>query len=136
MRVKKPKPRWSVEEVIEALGRDDSVHIAILQIYGRQTEDEKLTRETKHHNRRGFSQIHAPLGSYLANYILEGRQLTGKWLAKARALSKRYAKQLVDIATHNGRGLLVCPRGCDEGWIYHNSEANPCGFCNPKGVTR
>ena len=49
-------------------------------------------------NNEGFSEIDADHLSYLARWIMSGKQLNGKHLRKARALMMKYAGKLVEIA--------------------------------------
>lgn len=86
----------SIKDLI--LRNNRAVERAILAIYQRQTEDEKMVEETTHHNGIGFSGAHARLGTYYAKWILKGNALTGRHLEKARAMSLHYVGQLVDIA--------------------------------------
>jgi hypothetical protein len=78
--------------------RDDAVERAILAIYACQTADEQATKTTRHSNGRGFSGADASLGSYYARWILEGKHLSGRHLARARTMSLKYVGQLADIA--------------------------------------
>lgn len=90
---------WTKDSIIALLDRSDkAVERAVLAIYNRQTEDEKNSSTTTHRNGRGFSGAHAELGTYYAKWILSGRQLTGRHLCKARAMSKRYVAQLLEEA--------------------------------------
>lgn len=78
---------------------DMAVERAIVAIYNRQTSDEKLTDNTRHSNGIGFAYPDARLGSYYARWVISGKHLTGQHLLKARIMSMKYIKQLVDIAT-------------------------------------
>lgn len=78
---------------------DKAVERAIVAIYRRQTADEQSAGDTKHSNGVGFSGADASLGSYYARWILSGRSLTGKHLIKARTMSHKYVRQLVEVAT-------------------------------------
>jgi hypothetical protein len=78
---------------------DRAVERAIVAIYNRQTADEKSSQNTTHSNGVGFSGADASLGSYYAKWILSGRNLTGNHLSKARMMSQKYVRQLVEIAT-------------------------------------
>lgn len=78
---------------------DKAVERAIVAIYQRQTADEQSAGDTKHSNGIGFNGADARLGSYYARWILSGRNLTGNHLVKARNMSHKYVRQLVEIAT-------------------------------------
>lgn len=75
---------------------DKAVERAMVVLYERQTRDEQVTSDTKHQNQRGFSAFHAASGSYYARLVMSGRTLYGKSLAKARKMSLRYTRQLLD----------------------------------------
>lgn len=88
------------KESIKALllRSDRAVERAIVAIYNRQTLDEQSSQETKHSNNIGFSGAHARLGTYYAQWILQGNSLTGRHLEKARKIALHYVGQLVTIA--------------------------------------
>ncbi len=93
---------WTPETIKALLDRDVlAVERAIVAIYRRQTEDEKESYETKHHNRVGFAACHAHLGSYYARWILSGRHLSGSHVERARRMVRHYAGQLHQIALAN-----------------------------------
>lgn len=71
---------------------------AIVVIFDRQTQDEKATDATRHHNNRGFQACDARRGSYYARWVLSGRELTGNHLEKARRMAIKYRRQLVQAA--------------------------------------
>lgn len=87
------------ESVRAKIDTDDrAVCVAMVWLYQRQTEDEKATESTKHDNGVGFTGFDARVGSYYAKYVLSGRWLTGKHLAKARRMAYKYAGQLAEEA--------------------------------------
>lgn len=75
---------------------DKAVERAMVVLYERQTRDEKAASDTKYQNQQGFSAFHAQAGSYYARLVMGGRALYGKSLAKARKMSLRYTRQLLD----------------------------------------
>jgi hypothetical protein len=85
-----------VRQAIE--NNDRAVERAIMVLYARQTEDERKERTTKHSNGRGFSGAHASIGTYWANWIRQGRQLSGLHLVRARAMAFHYVGQLLEEA--------------------------------------
>jgi hypothetical protein len=92
-------PEWDENVIRESLAtKDEWVERGILAIYAKQTQDEKAVRETIVHNSVGFSSVHAHLGSYYAKWLLGGKHLSGKHLAKGRKLVLHYTKQLTKIA--------------------------------------
>lgn len=74
------------------------VERAIVALFKRQTEDEKNMGATVHLNSVGFNACDANVGSYMAKYVMSGRNLSGKWLEKARKMAIKYRKQLQAIA--------------------------------------
>lgn len=78
---------------------------ALLAVYRRQTEDEKKSGETIHHNERGFNTHDAPVATYMAKWLLGDpeRHLSGRFLKAARTLMPKYAAQLVKYATNRAR---------------------------------
>jgi cob(I)alamin adenosyltransferase len=90
---------WTPDEIRVLLDRDVlAVERGLVAIYKRQTEDEKESYETKHHNRVGFAACHAQLGTYYANWILSGKHLSGSHVERARKMVRHYARQLYQIA--------------------------------------
>jgi hypothetical protein len=90
---------WTEERIASLLAKNDgAVERAILAIWNRQTADEKGAKHTRHSNGIGFSGSDASLGSYYAQWLRNGRHLSGQHLAKARAMAQKYRKQLLSIA--------------------------------------
>jgi hypothetical protein len=90
---------WTPKTIKALLDRSDkAVERAVLAIYERQTSDEQVTGETRHHNRRGFASCHAHLGTYYAKWILSGHHLTGAHVERARRMCHFYSKQLLQVA--------------------------------------
>ena len=90
---------WEKADIQSLIERNDvAVERAVVAIYNRQTEDEKRVKETKYSNGVGFTSVEAQYGSYLAQWILAGRRLTGYHLKRARGMMKRYHRQLAEIA--------------------------------------
>lgn len=89
---------WTPEAIKSLLDRNDlAVERAVVAIYRRQTDDEQVAYETKHHNGVGFASCHASLGTYYAKWILGGRHLTGQHVDRARRMVRHYARQLHQI---------------------------------------
>ena len=77
---------WTPEEIKALLGESDkAVARAILAIYNRQTEDEKIVKETSAANGVGYSGVDA-------NFMSTGQLKYGR-----KAIMK-YAGQLTEIA--------------------------------------
>ncbi len=62
---------------------------ALIKIYNRQTEDEKVAKVTQYHNHVGFSAADANKMCYYAKWVLSGRKLSGVHLDKCKATLKR-----------------------------------------------
>ena len=95
---------WIEQDIIELLdNRLDAVEQAILAIYARQTATEQDTGRTIELNYIGFNSYDASLGTYLATYLQESdrNHLSGKFVAKARHLIKKYRRQLAEIANES-----------------------------------
>ena len=71
---------------------------AMVVLYERQTASEQKSSSTRESNGRGFASCDAKLGTYMAKWVLSGRQLDGKFLDKARKMAKKYTRQLLEEA--------------------------------------
>lgn len=92
----------SPEYIRALLDRSDyAVERAILAIFNRQTEDEKVGKTTIHSNGVGFSGFDSSTGTYYAKWILGGNKLTGKHLVRGRKMAHKYVRQLSEIASLN-----------------------------------
>jgi hypothetical protein len=90
---------YNAEQIVALLNTSDkAVERGIVAIYRRQTVDEQNDATTKHHNGMGFNARDARFGTYMAKYVLDGKPLTGKFLDTARKMTKRYVRQLVEVA--------------------------------------
>lgn len=90
---------WTADRIVNLLNTNNlAVERAILAIYNRQTSDEKIAHNTHHHNNIGFSAADAWAGTYIAKWLLAGRHLDGRFLAKARTIAIKYRRQLCQIA--------------------------------------
>jgi len=81
------------------------VERALVVLYERQTLDEQMAGETKHHNGIGFSAWAARWGSYYGRYVLSGKRLTGIHLDRARDIAIKHVRQLVELALIKQRKL-------------------------------
>lgn len=82
---------------------DRAVERAVVAIYNRQENDEKVSGTTHHSNGVGFSGADARKGSYYARWVLgeiKGvpMRLTGHHLDNARLMMRKYVRQLSEIA--------------------------------------
>ena len=90
---------WTQERIRELLELSDKMVVrSIVQIFNRQTEDEKRTDNTSHSNGIGFNGVDAPLLSSFAKQILKGYTLSSKQMTYARKKIMKYSKQLTRIA--------------------------------------
>lgn len=114
--------RHVTEDDIAALIQNDDrfISVALVILYNRQTADERVGGMTKHDNARGFNAFDARSGTYFAKWASGqtvrnpdsvpsfeiGKQrffhLTGRHLANARRLVRKYRKQLADAFNANG----------------------------------
>lgn len=94
---------WTEDDIVGLLDKqgpaaDQFVGRCLLQIYSRQTYDERSSDVTKHQNGRGFSAFDAEFGSSMARFFQRNGYLSAKQLGCARKMLKRYRKQLVEVA--------------------------------------
>ncbi|PWA77551.1 hypothetical protein CTI12_AA223350 [Artemisia annua] len=66
--------KWDLQGEMQAdFGKDPELCMrAVCALYRQQTEDEKASKGTIHHNERGFSQPDAYRGSKLAEFLMDG----------------------------------------------------------------
>ena len=90
---------WTREEIANKIATDLKwLCGGILAIWNRQTEDEKNTEETRHHNGVGFNGRDARFLSSIAQQINQGRRLSEKQTVAARKAMVKYTGQLTKIA--------------------------------------
>lgn len=83
---------------------DKAVARALVVLYERQTDDEKTSENTRHHNGRGFRPCHARMGTSMAKFYLRNGYLSPKQIAYWRKHGKEgmrisiYWRQLLDAA--------------------------------------
>ena len=85
---------------------------ALLALYKRQTEDEKVAKETKYHNKMGFTGGDAKYLSYCARWLLASpkNHLNADHLTKVRLRLQKYATQLAKVANENMKAKAVPPQ--------------------------
>lgn len=74
---------------------------ALLLVYDKQTADEKLIADTKHHNSVGFSGAHAEILSSFAQQYRSRGTLSDKQMKCVFKIMPRYWKQCLDNCNHN-----------------------------------
>ena len=90
---------WTIEEIRELLKESDqAVARAILAIYNRQTEDEKIVKETSASNGIGYNGVDANFMSSLAQFYQSKGFLSSGQLKYGRKKIMKYAGQLTEIA--------------------------------------
>lgn len=92
-------------QIVDMLRTNDkAVARALVVLFERQTDDEKATEHTRHHNGRGFRPCHARMGTSMAKFYLQRGFLTPKQIAYWRREGKEgmriaiYWRQLLDAA--------------------------------------
>jgi hypothetical protein len=92
-------------DIVKLLETNDrAVARALVVLYERQTEDEKASEDTRHHNNRGFRPCHARMGTSMAKFYLRNGYLSPKQVAYWRKQGKEgmrisiYWRQLLDAA--------------------------------------
>jgi len=70
----------------------------VLAIHSRQTEDEKVAHDVHHRNGFGFNAADAKYLSYVADYLLSGKHLSGSHTERVRRKMLKYSGQLARIA--------------------------------------
>lgn len=83
---------------------DKAIARALIVLFERQTDDEKTSENTRHHNNRGFRPCHARMGTSMAKFYMRNGYLTPKQIAYWRQEGKEgmriaiYWRQLLDAA--------------------------------------
>ncbi len=90
---------WTIDEIKNLLETNKLfVCRAIVKIFERQTEDEKVSDQTAHNNGIGFNGTDAFILSKFAKFYIERGFLSEKQFALGHKRIKKYAKQLTKIA--------------------------------------
>lgn len=98
---------WTKDHIKELLLRNDrAVERALVVLFQRQTADEQMQADTKHHNNRGFTQSDARWMTQLAKQVMKGERLRPYQLSKLRTGRStrypsrigKYARQLAEAA--------------------------------------
>ncbi|XP_076937438.1 uncharacterized protein LOC143605067 [Bidens hawaiensis] len=104
--------KWELEaDMLSDFGKDPKLCMsAVCALYRKQTDDEKDSKVTIHHNERGFSQPDANKGSELAVFLMgrdpdgdlnktveELKEYDAKGVKRCRNLALKYSKQLFKI---------------------------------------
>jgi hypothetical protein len=97
----------SKKEIVDRLRnrielRDSTAIHALVFIYDKQVEDEKLSEEVRHRNGVGFTQQDAKKGSWLAKWYLNKGFLTVKQMVCVKKMVAKYAGQIVELKINEG----------------------------------
>ncbi len=103
MAVKFSSKKEIVDKLRNRIELKDSTAIhALVFVYNKQVEDEKLSEEVRHRNGVGFKPQDAKKGSGLAKWYLGKGFLTMKQMACVKKMITKYAGQIVEIKINEG----------------------------------
>jgi len=100
----------------QLLTETDFVHTACLILAGRQTDDERETKDTKWKNRRGFMSSHAKFGTEMAEKLAAGEELSEEQESKLSSVVCHYTKQLA--AHFRAEALESNPELAEQGRVF------------------
>jgi hypothetical protein len=94
------KENGYTKEYIRKMIQEDNSWLerGILAVYSKQTQDEQKVKQARHRNGYGFNSADASYLSYVAEFLLSGRKLSGYNIEKARKRMLKYSGQLARIA--------------------------------------
>lgn len=103
MAVKFSSKKEIVDKLRNRIELKDSTAIhALVFIYDKQVEDEKLSEEVRYCNGVGFKPQDAKKGSGLAKWYLDKGFLTGKQMVCVKKMITKYAGQIVELKINEG----------------------------------
>lgn len=114
----------SLKEVLST--NQEVIENALLTLYSYQTEEERLDKETKESNSRGFNAFDSKTLTKMAEWVKSGKSLSGYHLEKAKKMLPKYAKQLVEIQADNIEDKTKCPK-CNNLSLQHEVDTFGCG---------
>ena len=76
---------------------------ALVVLFGKQTEDEKVRGETRHYNKVGFNHNDARILTVMAKAYLDKGGLSDTQLAIVHSKISKYARQLVKNSIATGK---------------------------------
>lgn len=92
---------WTIDDISNLLQKNNTmVKRSLLQLYDRQTEDEKDEETASYSNGCGFNGVDAPLLTSFAKFYKARGYLTMKQLEICRKKLMKYCKQITRIANH------------------------------------
>jgi hypothetical protein len=90
---------WDKEEIKDLILKSNKmVQRSLVKLFEKQTEDEKMSEETKEHNGVGFNGVDSKFLTSLAKQVQQGRTLSEKQMTHARKKLVKYSGQLTKIA--------------------------------------
>lgn len=90
---------WTKTEIQNLLSTNNTMVIrSLLQIYNRQTDDEKTYKETAYNNGIGFNGCDANIMSNMAEFYLKKGYLSNNQINIVRKKIMKYSGQLTKIA--------------------------------------
>ena len=93
---------YTTEFIQEKIQTNDEWLIRALQaIFNKQTADEKMVEETRHHNKVGFTGADGNILTSMAKFYNSKKYLSPKQIFLVRKRMVKYSKQLAKIA--NGK---------------------------------
>ena len=93
------KDKYTKEFIREKLSTNQVwLEKGVLALYRMQTEEEKSAGLTYQQNGCGFNAVDGKFLTYIAQYLLTGKHLTGKFLEDTRRRTLKYSGQLARIA--------------------------------------
>ena len=96
---------YTKEEIREMVTTNDAWAIrAILALYKRQTDSEKVEGSTNVHNGRGFNKFDAEFMTSLVAFYNKAGFLTEGQLKSAKRKLGKYSRQLLEIAQEKSNG--------------------------------
>jgi hypothetical protein len=100
--------KWNKETVQNLLRTNDiAVYRGLLAIYARQTDAEKASNATVLHNTVGFTGCDGEILSSFAKQLQSRGFLSEKQMVILRKKMLKYWKQLVAVATENGKNPVI-----------------------------
>ena len=90
---------WNVFEIRDLMERNDKVLIScMLSVYAMQTNNEKLSHNTKENNGVGFNGLDAPILTSFCEFYKQRGFLSPKQIAIARKKMLKYSAQATKYA--------------------------------------
>jgi len=89
---------WTKELLKELfLKNDEAIVRAMLRIYDKQTEDEKISEYTRDDNGVGFSGVHGEIMTKFSKFYQERKYLSFKQMVVIKKIMPKYAGQLLKL---------------------------------------